>query len=63
MPEMANAVICPDTGNTLKYQELITQLRYKIKWQRSKANEIGRLAQGLKQGIKGINTIRFIQKS
>jgi hypothetical protein len=38
MPEMANAVICPDTGKSLKHQELITKLRYKIKWMRSTAN-------------------------
>jgi hypothetical protein len=27
MPEMANAVICPETGKSLKHQELITKLR------------------------------------
>jgi hypothetical protein len=27
-PEMANAVICPETGKLLKHQELITKLRY-----------------------------------
>jgi hypothetical protein len=32
MPEMANAVICPETGKSLKHQELITKMRYKIKW-------------------------------
>jgi hypothetical protein len=32
LPEMANAVICPETGKLLKHQELITKLRYKIKW-------------------------------
>jgi hypothetical protein len=32
IPEMANAVICPETGKSLKHQELITKLRYKIKW-------------------------------
>jgi hypothetical protein len=32
MPEMANAVICPDTGKSLKHNELITKLKYKIKW-------------------------------
>jgi hypothetical protein len=32
LPEMANAVICPETGISLKHQELITKLRYKIKW-------------------------------
>jgi hypothetical protein len=34
MPEMANAVICPDTGKSLKHSELITSLRYKIIWMR-----------------------------
>jgi hypothetical protein len=28
-PEMANAVICPETGKSLKHQELITKLKYK----------------------------------
>jgi hypothetical protein len=62
MPEMANAVIYPDTGKSLKHSELITLLRYKIRWMRSTANEIGRLAQGLKRGVKGTNTINFIRR-
>jgi hypothetical protein len=52
MPEMANAVICSETGKSLKHQELITKLRYKIKWMRSTANEINRLY--------NTNTIRCI---
>jgi hypothetical protein len=32
MPEMANADICPETGKSLKHNELITKLKYKIKW-------------------------------
>jgi hypothetical protein len=55
MPEMANAVICPDTGKSLKHQESITMLRYKIKWIRSTAKEIRRLYK--------TNTIRFIRKT
>jgi hypothetical protein len=55
MPEMANAVICPDTGKSLKHNELIAKLKYKIKWMRSTANEINRLY--------NTNTIRFIQRS
>jgi hypothetical protein len=55
MPEMANDVICPETGKSLKHQELITKLRYKIKWMRSTANEINRLY--------NTNTIRFIRRS
>jgi hypothetical protein len=30
LPEMANAVFIPETGKSLKHQELITKLRYKI---------------------------------
>jgi hypothetical protein len=55
LPEMANAVICPETGKSLKHQELITKLRYKIKWMRSTANEINRLY--------NTNKIRFIHRS
>jgi hypothetical protein len=55
LPEMANAVICPETGKSLKHQELITKLRYKIKWMRSTANKINRLF--------NTNTIRFIRRS
>jgi hypothetical protein len=55
LPEMANAVICPETGKSLKHQELITKLRYTIKWMRSTANEINRLY--------NTNTIRFIRRS
>jgi hypothetical protein len=55
LPEMANAVICPETGKSLKHQELITTLRYKIKWMISTANEIKRLY--------NTNTIRFIRRS
>jgi hypothetical protein len=55
LPEMANAVICPETGTSLKHQELITKLRYKIEWMRSTANEINRL--------HNTNTIGFIHRS
>jgi hypothetical protein len=55
LPEMANAVICPETGKSLKHQELITKLKYKIQWMRSTANEINRLY--------NTNTIRFIRRS
>jgi hypothetical protein len=54
MPEMANEVICPETGKSLKHQEIITNLRYKIKWMRSTANKINRLY--------NTNTIRFINR-
>jgi hypothetical protein len=52
---MANAVVCPETGKSLKNQELITKLRYKIKWMRSTSHEIIR--------TYNTNTIRFIRRS
>jgi hypothetical protein len=55
LPEMANAVICPETGKSLKHQELITKLRYKIKWMQSTANAINRQYNTI--------TIRFIRRS
>jgi hypothetical protein len=55
LPEMANAVICPETGKSLKHQEFITKLRHKIKWIRSTANKINRLY--------NTNTIQFIRRS
>jgi hypothetical protein len=55
LPEMANVVICPETGKSLKHQELITKLGYKIKWMQSTANEINRLY--------NTNTIQFIRRS
>jgi hypothetical protein len=56
----ANTVIDPTTGRSMEYRELITDPSTKALWQRSSANEFGRLAQGLKRGIKGTNTIVFI---
>jgi hypothetical protein len=55
LSEMANAVIFPETGKSLKHQELITKSKYKTQWMRSTANEINRLY--------NTNTIRFIRRS
>jgi hypothetical protein len=55
LPEMANAVICPESGKSLKHQELITKLKYKTQWMKSTANKINRLY--------NTNTIRFIRGS
>jgi hypothetical protein len=54
-PEMANAVICPETGKSLKHQELITKLRHKTKWMKSTANQINI--------VYTTYTIRFIRRS
>jgi hypothetical protein len=54
LPEMVNSVICPETGKSLEHQELITKLRYEIKWIRSTANKINRLY--------NTNTMLFIRR-
>jgi hypothetical protein len=53
LPGMANAVIFPETGKSLKHQVPITKLKYKIQWMRSTANKIHRLY--------NTNIIRFIR--
>jgi hypothetical protein len=45
----------PDTGKSLKHNELMRKLKYRIKWMRSTASEINR--------FYNTNTIRFIQRS
>jgi hypothetical protein len=51
--EMDDAVICPDTGKSLKHQEVITLLRCTIICMRSTANDIHR--------VYRTTTIRFIR--
>jgi hypothetical protein len=51
-PAMANALTFPESGKSLKHQELITKLRHNIKWMRSTENKINRLY--------NTNTIQFI---
>jgi hypothetical protein len=43
----ANAIVDPDTGQSLEYRHLIKYEKMKLKWTRSFANELGRLAQGV----------------
>ena len=58
----ANAVTDPDTGQQLEYRQLINHPNAHLRkpWQRSSANEFGRLAQGVGGHITGTETIRFI---
>ena len=50
------AVIDDDTGQALEYQDLIKNEKYRDTWSTSLANELGRLAQGIRD-VKGTNTI------
>ncbi len=52
-----------ETGDYLNYCQLLRNPKHKELWERSAANEFGRLTQGLKDGrVKGTNTIFFIKK-
>ena len=57
----ADAIIVKTTGESLEYRELIKRPETRETWFRSLANEIGRLARGIRD-IKGTDTIFFIPK-
>ncbi len=63
----ALAVLDPATGNLLEHRQLRKDPRYKATWDKSFANELGRLCQGIGRGsapasqrIAGTDTFRII---
>ena len=61
--QQAQLIYDKETKTYLNYRQLISHPKYKQTWNKSAANEFGRLAQGLKDGrVKGTNTIKFIKK-
>jgi hypothetical protein len=63
LPDCINAVIHPVTGIPMEYRQLIKDPATKEAWNRSSANEFGRLAQGVGGRVTGTDTIKFIVKS
>ena len=59
----AGAITCKETGQSLEYRDLMQRPHLKDTLERSLANELGRLAQGVVRDIKGTCTITFIKKS
>ena len=56
--ELIQLIRDDDTGEYLNYRQLMRSPKHRIIWNRSSANEFGRLAQGLKDGrVTGTNTI------
>ncbi len=53
------AIIDNATSQTLEYCHFLKMHKYHNIWKHSFANELGRLAQGIR-GVKGTNTIKFI---
>ena len=58
----AMAVMDASTGKMLNYRQLRRDPKYKIQWDKSAANECGRLADGVGNRVKGTKTIEFIHK-
>ena len=58
----AGAITDKITGKALEYRDLIKRPDLKDTWERSLANGLGRLAQGIRE-VKGTNTITFIRKT
>ena len=59
----ANAIIDPISGASMEYIKLIKIPKHKAPWNNSFSNELGRLAQGVGDRIKGTNTIYFIDST
>jgi hypothetical protein len=60
--EAVHSVLDQETGQLLEYRTLLKHPRFKEVWNRSPADEFGRLAQGIGGRVKGTDTIRFIHK-
>jgi hypothetical protein len=59
----ANAIVDPDTGESLEYRHLIKNPKTRDTWLSAAANnEFGQLMTGLKRGIHGTRTMHFIYK-
>ena len=61
--QRCNAIIDPISGASLEYRHLIQNDQTRRTWNRSFANELGRLANGVGDRIKGTNIIKFIPKT
>ena len=59
---MANSVLDAKTGELLEYRHLIKRDEYREVWTKAYAKELARLAQGMKNGVAGTNTIFFMDK-
>jgi hypothetical protein len=61
--ERAQLIHDKESGEYLKYRQLMCESKYNETWSKSAANEFGRLAQGVGGIYKGTNTIFFIHKN
>ena len=59
---MLNAVLNEETGKMMEYRHLLADPKYRDIYSKAFGKEVGRLAQGLPNGVKGTDTITFIYK-
>ena len=57
------AVMDAETAKLLNYRQLRRDPKYSKEWNKSSANEFGRLDNGVGGRVKGTNTIKFIKRS
>ena len=61
--EMLNAILNEETGEIMEYQHIMKSPQYMNLYKNSYSKELGRLAQGIPDVVKGTNTIFFIDKA
>ena len=61
--EMINAVLNEETGELMEYRHIMKSPKYRSLYKNSYSKELGRLAQGIPDVVKGTNTIFFIDKA
>ena len=59
--EMAGSILDVN-GDLLEYIHLMKRVEYRNIWGKEYGNELGRLAQGIRDNIKGTDTIFFTTK-
>ena len=57
---LLNSIIDDEIGESLEYRHRIKRDKHKNIWVKYFANELGRLAQGVGDILKGTNTIFFL---
>jgi hypothetical protein len=60
LQHQANAVLNPDTGRPMNYEELIRNPKTRALWSAAMTKELARLAQGLDGLTFGTNTVVFM---
>jgi hypothetical protein len=61
--DMLHAVLNDETGELMEYRHLVSNPKYRDTWKNAYGKELGRLAQGLHDIVKGTDTIVFIHKA